>query len=310
MTVDANGNLWFAPNNTSTDDLCVTQPQPGELAMQNATCSTETYLVGSVGIAIATTTLGGTQFAYILSNAPAQSVTAYPLTLPTPSTSFNATQSFIPNSTASPSPSSSVGTIYASDFSSMPSLAIAPLTLAAPAGGTLWVAGLPSGGANLWLAGFALSASTAPTFASSSITHVSPEVTANPYPDSFLTGAADAMAIDAAGHLFVAEPEANLASGNGREDIFGFQIQSGAPLALTQIGSGYIPASLPNGGSQHRMALTYQGTILDSFQVSTGRVLYELSEPTGGTVNQPLNVIQSVSNNTILGAASGMVVTP
>ncbi len=301
MAVDASSNLWFAPNNGTSDYLCVSQPQVGALAIPQASCSAETYAGGgSLGISIATTTIGGQPFVFILDAGPSQQVTAYPLQVPSPSTSASALQSFSPSTLFTGTYSA-----LAADFATMTSVATAPATLAAPGAGSLWIDGYPSGGAHLYLAGVSLSTSAAPSLATSGVTGVAPEIGGD-----IFYGTWDYMSIDDAGHLFVAENEFSPISYSGQEDIYGFQIQPSSPLSVTAIGSGYIPASNPSGGTQHSMALTYQGTILDSYQVSTGRVLYELSEPTSGTTNQPLNVIQSVSNNTILGAASGMVVTP
>jgi len=301
MAVDANGNLWLAPNNGTSDYLCVSRPQIGALTIPQASCSAESYAGGgSFGISIATTTIGGQPFAFILDASSPQQVTAYPLQLPSPSTIASTFQSF----SASTIFTGSYSTL-ATAFATMPSLAIAPATLAAPAAGSLWIDGYPSNGAHLYLAGISLSASAPPSLATNGAISISPEITG----DAFL-GPADYMSIDDAGHIFVAEDEYNSSSSVAQEDIYGFQIQSGTPLSVTTMGSGYIPASSPSGGTQHSMAVTYQGTVLDALQVGSARTLYELAEPTTGTTGQPLTMIQSVANDPVLGSASGLVVTP
>ncbi|MGC8485950.1 MAG: hypothetical protein ACP5O6_10015 [Candidatus Baltobacteraceae bacterium] len=299
LAADAFGNLWFAPNvpaligTGSTDYLCVSQPQAGTLAIPQASCSTESYAGGgSFGISIATTTIGGQPFGFILDGASSstQEVTAYPLTLPSPATATSTQQSFNPASF-----------VPSGDFSTMTSIATAPLTLAPPAGGTIWVDGYPTSGAHLYLAGFSLSPSAPPGLATGGVTSAAPEVSG----DSFI-GPSDYMSIDDSGHIFVAESEGNLTSGNGQEDIFEFQIQSGTPLSVTATGGGYIPASAPSGGTQHSMAVTYQGTILESYQTGSTRGFYELSEPSPG----PITPIQSIFNDPVLGSASGLAITP
>ena len=305
LTADAIGNLWFAPNvpapigTGSTDYLCVSQPQAGALTIPQASCSTESYAGGgSFGVSIATTTIGGQQFGFILDAAvasppPMQEVSAYPLTLPSPATIASTQQSFNPSSL-----------VPSGDFNTMTSIATAPLSLASPIGGTLWVDGYPTNGAHLYLAGFSLSPSAPPGLATGGVTSTAPEVSG----DSFI-GPSDYMSIDDSGHIFVAESEGNLTSGNGQEDIFEFQIQFGTPLSVTAMGGGYIPASATSGGTQHSMAVTYQGTILESYQTgSTGstRGFYELSEPSPG----PITAIQSILNDPVLGSASGLAITP
>jgi len=297
MAIDPSGNLWLAPNNGTNDYLCVSQPQTGALAIPQASCSAETYAGGgSFGISIATTTIGGQPFAFILDASSPQQVTSYPLQVPSPPTSASTVQSFSASTLFTGTNSG-----LTADFNTMPSLAIAPATLAAPAADSLWIDGYPSSGANLYLAGISLSASAAPSLATSGATSITPELTGNQF-----LGPADNMSIDDAGHIFVAENEYNPTLFTAQEDIFGFQIHSGPPLSVTAIGSGFIPASNPNGGTQHSMAVTYQGTILESYQTGSTRGFYELSEPSSG----PITAIQSILNDPVLGSASGIVVTP